>query len=401
MGLKKAQLKDMARNCLDDTVRLTSELIKIPSLSGTEKEIAEYTLKVMKCLGYDRAWIDEAGNVIGEIKGTGGGKSIIFNSHLDTVHQGNEKNWNYPPFSGEIAGGAVWGRGASDTKGAFAAQIYAVHALKKAGLIPAGDIYVTGVVREEDSGIGSMVLVEHLKGDYAIIGEATSNHIAIGNRGRMRLDLHIRGKSCHASRPEIGVNPHFFMASFVNSLQSYPLEEDSIFGTSSIAPTMIQTSEKSTNVIPSELVLTIDYRNIPSETPEQIIKKLELMAADYHYEGIDFWIERVKNPIECYTGLQKDVYEGQLAFAVDLDHPLVVEGKQALEEVFERDVKIETWDFATDGGHFIEAGIPVLGFAPAEFKLCHTMEEHIRIDMLEEGILGNMALALRLGNKDD
>ncbi len=390
------RLKDLARNSLDDTVKLTSELIKIPSLSGQEREVAEYTLKTMQDLDYDEAWIDRAGNVIGKMKGTGGGKSIIFNSHLDIVHEGDETKWKYPPYSGQIAEGKVWGRGASDTKGAFAAQIYAAHNLKKEGLLPAGDVYVTGVVHEEDSGVGSMVLTEDLTADYAVVGEATSTDIAIGCRGRFRFDLHIKGKSCHASRPEWGVNPHFFLARFIEKLKDYKLEEDDIFGKSSLAPTLIRTSEKNTNVIPAELILTIDYRNIPSETPEMVTDKLEKIAQSCYFEGIDFWFERIKHSIACYTGLTRDAYEGLPAFSIDPDHPLVTTGKSALEEIYGREITVKTWAFATDSGFYDQAGISVIGFAPAQIELCHTMEEHIGIDMLEEGILGNMALILKL-----
>jgi putative selenium metabolism hydrolase len=396
----KEKLRQIAKSHVKEAVDLTSQLIRVPSFSGEERNIAEFTAKTMKQMKFDEVWTDKAGNVIGRMQGRGGGKSVILNCHLDTVSEGDPKIWTYPPFSGEVAQNHVWGRGASDTKGAFAAQICAAHGLLKAGLIPKGDVFVVGVVHEEDSGLGSQVLVQDLKADYAIIGEATANNIAIGNRGRMRFDIHIKGKSCHASKPELGVNPHFFLSSFVRRLNEFPMESDQTFGRPTLAPTLIRCSEKGTNIIPSELILSIDYRIIPSETYESIIHKFQVLGRQCAFDGIEFWVDQVTNPITCYTGLKQDAYEGAPAFVIDRDHPLVAESKRALENVFDRSVPTEIWNFATDAGHFMRAGIPTIGFAPAEFKYCHTTEERISIAMLEEGLLGNMALIWRLCNSD-
>lgn len=394
------KLRQIAKNRVSETVDLTSQFIRIPSISGNEGKMAEFTAQTMNQLKFDEIWRDKAGNVIGRLRGSGKGKSLILNCHLDTVSEGDPKNWTRPPLSGEVAQDHVWGLGASDTKGAFAAQLYAAYGLRSAGLIPKGDVFVVGVVHEEDSGLGSQVLVENLKADYAVIGEATSNNIAIGNRGRMRFDIHIKGKSCHAGKPEQGVNPHFFMAKFISRLNEILMDSDDIFGKSTLAPTLVRSSEKSTNIIPSELILSMDYRIIPSETYEGIIEKFQALGRRCACDGIEFRVEQVTNPISCHTGFKQDAYEGAPAFAIDRDHPLVLESKHALEAVFDRRVSTEIWNFATDAGHFMRAGIPTIGFAPAEFKYCHTTEERISIAMLEEGILGNMALIWRLCNSD-
>lgn len=382
----------LAEKYIDETVRLTSDLVRIPSISGREKELAEFVMKKMKELDYDQVWIDRAGNVIGKINGEADGKTTNFNSHLDTVSPGDEEAWPYPPYSGTIADNAVWGRGASDTKGAFAAQIYAAHILKKEGGLPEGDIYVTGVVREEDSGIGSKVLANELKTDYAVIGEATVNQIAIGNRGRMRIDIKIKGRSCHASRPDRGVNPHFYLAHFVSRLKEIELASDELFGKSSMAPTLIQTSEQNTNVIPGLLTLSIDFRNVYLDTPEIVVDKLEKLAKDCLMPGISYEIERVQNRIKCYTGYEEKIYEGQFAFATEKDHELVINSQESLEQTLGRQVKVDVWNFATDGGHFVKAGIPVIGFSPADEKEAHIIGEKIEIDKLKEGLAGYMAL---------
>ena len=114
--------------------------------------------------------------------------------------------------------------------------------------------------------------------------------------------------------------------------------------------------------------------------------------------GVKVWVERVKNPIECYTGFRENVYEGAPAFTINQDHLLVTQAKEALEYAFGHKVKVKGWTFSTDSGYFMNAKIPVIGFSPAEIRLCHTTEDRIDIDMLEKGLAGNIALINRLCN---
>lgn len=389
-------INELADKYINDVALLTSEMIKIPSISGDEGQLAEFLVKKMNELNYDHVWKDKAGNVIGKISGKSRGKSLVFNCHMDTVGEGNHDRWSYPPFSGRIAEGAVWGRGASDTKGALAAQIYSAAILKHEDMLPKGDIYVTGVVHEEDSGLGSKILLEDLRADYAVIGEATRGNIAIYHRGRIRFDIHVKGKSAHASIPESGVNPHYFLSKFICKLEELKTGEDPVYGRTSLVPTFIQTSETNTNIIPAELILTIDCRNVPGDNPGKLHEQLEKLVNECMFSGIDVYIERVKNTIRCYTGLIGEAYEGASAFKIDEDHELVQKSVEALQEVFGNKVKTIGWNFATDSGYFMQAGIPVIGFSTADESLCHTTEEHMSIDELKKGIIGNMALILNL-----
>lgn len=383
---------------IDDAVDLTSGMIKIKSFSGKEKNMAAFTTEVMNKLNYDDIRVDKAGSVIGKIKGTGKGKALIFNCHLDTVGEGSLDSWGNPPFNGLVKDGFIHGRGASDTKGAFAAQIYAAAILKREGLLPRGDIYVTGVVHEEDSGLGSITLLESVKADYAVIGEATSNCIAVYHRGRMRFDIHMRGKSAHASTPQLAVNPHFYLAEFLRILNQLEVETDPIMGKSSFAPTLIRTSEVNTNTIPAKLILSIDYRNVDSDTPEKVREKLEVLARRCTSPIVEVAVERVKNSVNCYTGYKGETYEGEPSFIINKNHELVKQSRIALEGVFGHKVDTIGWNFATDCGHFTAAGIPAIGFSPAEGRYCHTTEEKIDINMLKKGLIGNMALISRLCN---
>ena len=168
-------LKTIAAKYKDDIVHTASELIQRNSQSLHEGEVAAYVQEKMKELGYDKVEVDRYGNVFGTMKGTGGGSSVMLNCHMDVVYEGDESLWPYPPYSGAIAEGRVWGRGASDTKGTMAIQIYVPFLLKEAGLLPKGDIITAAVISEEIAGYGAMVHTQEnrMLTDYAIVGEVT------------------------------------------------------------------------------------------------------------------------------------------------------------------------------------------------------------------------------------
>jgi len=390
---------DIVEKYFDDITKTASEMIQIPSKSGFEKEMAEYTIKKMHELGYE-VTVDRAGNVIGKMSGTGGGKSVMLNCHLDVVDEGPHDKWKYPPYSGTIEEGAIWGRGASDTKGTFAMYLYAPYMLKKEGLLPEGDIYVVGVVHEEDSGFGSMIMVEDgFKADYAIVGEASENDIAISCRGRLVAEVTITGKSCHASIPHTGANPFDFLGKFLVALEKFELGKDSVFGTSTMSATKITSSEMGTNTIPNKVVLSLDYRSIPADTNEVVIAKLKRIADEIIVPGIKVDIEPLMVDITCYNGLKGRGYQGEPSFGISKDHELVVKAKEALENAFEKPVALKNWAFATDSGHFMNAGVPVIGFSPAEVKKCHTVEDNINVDMMKTGTVGVLALLEKLCGK--
>lgn len=107
----------LAKKYEDDIIKTASEMIQINSQSTQEGRMAQYTVDKMKALGYDEVVVDAYGSVFGTVKGNGGGSSVMLNCHLDVVDEGDPSKWKYPPYSGTIAEGRIWGRGASDTKG--------------------------------------------------------------------------------------------------------------------------------------------------------------------------------------------------------------------------------------------------------------------------------------------
>jgi acetylornithine deacetylase/succinyl-diaminopimelate desuccinylase-like protein len=149
--------------------------------------------------------------------------------------------------------------------------------LKKAGLLPKGDVIVAGVVSEEIAGFGAAMQTRdnYKLTDYAVIGEATENDLAIGCRGRFCAVVTIRGKSCHASVPHLGKNPFDFLGQFLVDLKKVELGKDELFGSSTMSVTNITSSENGSNIIPNEVVVYIDFRQSTVDTEQVALAKIQ------------------------------------------------------------------------------------------------------------------------------
>ncbi len=148
--------RDLIDENFDDMCDFASRLIALPSVTGEEGLVAKEIIHEMKKLNYDDVFTDAAGNVVGIIRGSGGGEHLLYNCHMDQVDPGNLDAWEYPPFEGRKADGWIHGRGASDTKGAIATQVYAAACIRRARVEHRGDVIVTAVVEEEPGDMWGM-----------------------------------------------------------------------------------------------------------------------------------------------------------------------------------------------------------------------------------------------------
>jgi putative selenium metabolism hydrolase len=387
---------NLAKAHRDALVTFAQKLVQTPSLSGQEGQVAALVEAEMRRLAYDEVWMDEVGNGIGRIPG-GRGPSLMFNAHMDVVDAGDPDRWPHPPLGGEVHDGALWGRGAADMKGALAAMVYAGGLLRAMGSTPPGDVYVTAVVQEEVGGLGARHLARTLPVDRAIVGEASANQLRRGHRGRMELVAHFEGRSVHASMPDLGVNPHYSLICFVEMLRSLEMATDPDYGASTVAPTRVSSQPSSANVTPGEIQLVLDWRNIPSEGPEEALSKLEAALARSLEPGCQGRVELATKNLSTYTGFQMAFPDTFPSFTTSTGHPWLARAQATLASALGRAVEVDVWRFATDGGHFAAAGTTVLGFGPGDDTLVHTVEERIPIEDLVENAVGCVALALDKG----
>jgi putative selenium metabolism hydrolase len=377
----------------EDLIVFAQKLVQTPSPSGGEGEVAALIEAEMRRLGYDQVWIDEAGNVVGLVRG-GDGPSLMFNGHMDHVDAGDPALWSHPPFAAEIHDGVLWGRGAADMKGALAAMVYAVGLVKKLDVTPPGDLYVAAVVQEEVGGLGSRHLAQTLPVARAVIGEASGNELRRGHRGRVELQVRFEGRSVHASMPHLGINPHLSLSRFVAGLRELTMVSDPAYGPSSVAPTRIYSEPDGTNITPAVLHLSLDWRNIPSETVGEIIAKLEGLLARSLEAGCQGRVRVSDRHLTTYTGFQMVYPDTFGSFTTEPGHAWLQAVRSVLASALGHEVAVDTWRFATDGGHFAAAGATVIGFGPGDDRVVHTVEERLSLGELIEAVVGYISLAM-------
>lgn len=400
MTLSLDSLRSAAQVYQPAVIDFTRHLVSTPSLPGFENEVAAIISNEMNKLDYDEIWTDQVGNVIGKIKG-GNGPSIMLNGHMDHVDTGPVEGWPYPPFSGQIVDGELWGRASLDMKGPVACMIYAAALFKQIGLKPPGDILMTAVVMEEVSGLGTQHIASQFNVQAAICGEPSNNILRRGHRGKVELVVIFEGRSAHASVPHLGVNPHYAAAAFLSALPTLGLPQDEVLGASTVTPTLYTTDQSSSNVIPGRISLILDWRNIPDESPEMIIAKVKTLldrslASSSQTQGCRATVTITDQEFTTYTGVSQLLPSIFPSFLLPETDRFIQQAHTALVNVLGRDDGVDIWRFATDGGHLMKAGIPTIGFGPGDDKLAHTNQERIPLAQMEEAVGCYAALVLAL-----
>jgi acetylornithine deacetylase/succinyl-diaminopimelate desuccinylase-like protein len=279
----------------------------------------------------------------------------------------------------------------------MATQVFLVPVFREAGMLPAGDVFVTGVVLEEVGGFGSAFLAQEMPTSYAVLAEATNNQINRGHRGRVLVKVTFIGLSAHASAPERAHNPHFAAARFLLAVEHLPMRAHATFAASTVAPTIFEVDQTSANVTPATVSVYLDWRNVPGESTEDVLARVKPHAehAAASVDGIAVHLEAVGRRVRTYTGIDAEMPPTQ-GFETAINEPVVATARGALEQALNRAVEVNTWTFATDGGHLSHFGITTIGFAPGEERYAHTIYDQVSIGKMQEALFGNSVLALAI-----
>lgn len=144
--------------------------------------------------------------MVAVLKGSGGGKSIILNGHIDVVPVGDEANWEHDPFSGMIECGKLYGRGATDMKGGNVALLMAIESIIASGIKLKGDVIFQSVIEEESGGAGTLAAVlRGYQADGAIIPEPTNMKLFPKQQGSMWFRITVTGKAAHGEQDMKGL----------------------------------------------------------------------------------------------------------------------------------------------------------------------------------------------------
>lgn len=350
------------------------ELIQTPSLSMEEAGVSQLVRREMESLGYDDVWVDALHNVVGVIKGTGSGPTLMFNGHIDHAGVGDMPE----PFSGKVIDGSafghegsvIYGRGASDMKGAVAAMVHAGGMIKRLGSHPAGDVLVTCVSREEMArGEGIKHLLESgLRADFAVSGEASGLKVYVGHRGKLEVKVTVKGRTTHGGYPQGGINAIFKMNRFLSALLTdYPLPDHPFLGKATVTALDICASPGAlTPIVPDRCEAVIDRRFFPEENEEQLLGSFRKIFEQIRKEDPEF-----KAEVETLKWFP--------AMFTDPNEPVVRAILRAREKVLGDGGNVGAWYFGVDGTFINEAGIPCVGLGPGNEYLAHTPKDVVPV----------------------
>ena len=331
-------LLDQVDEMRDEIVSLEQDMVRLPTVNtgvmptGNETELCRYIEKWLAEDGIESETIESApdrGNLIARLDGRSGKAGLMFMSHLDVVPVEDEEKWRFPPFSATVADGRVFGRGSSDCKALLTCQLIAMRLLKRNNIELKDSLILASCADEEHGGrYGFGWMAEHhpekLAAPYAVnegggvpiqAAGALTYLLGIGEKGRLQLEIEVRGSSAHASTPWQGSNALFGLSEVVKRIEAYEAERDtstSLFDHLSsfaiedkpspenidqiiadneetqprfasimkalsrmtITPTMIQGGIKS-NSVPETVRLTCDVRTLPHQDEAYVRQELD------------------------------------------------------------------------------------------------------------------------------
>jgi acetylornithine deacetylase len=244
---KDVALTDMAHRAAGavDSRTLASDLsalVRMPSITGDEDAVAANVADRLEAAGMavevftpnpadirsDPAWPGEEVPrstlpvVLGRA-GRAGGRRVVLSGHIDVVPAGDPATWTLDPFSGQVIGGVLYGRGACDMKGGVASILGAVRALRDTGALErlGGELVVALVPSEEDGGQGTLAAIRAgATGDAAVITEPTNLDLVVAHAGAITFQLTVPGRAAHASRRTEGVSALANLGTLIAGLEA-------------------------------------------------------------------------------------------------------------------------------------------------------------------------------------
>jgi putative selenium metabolism hydrolase len=381
--VKAPEIAAAAQSYEADIVTFLRDLIAIPAESSHEGPVIQRIRQEMEKVGFDEIRIDPMGNILGRI---GSGKTVIMmDSHTDTVGVGDPKEWAWDPYKGKVEDGYVYGRGACDQRAGMASMVYAGKIIKDLGLAGDYTLWVVGSVQEEDcDGLPWLYILKEdgIRPDCVVITEPSRLRIYRGHRGRMEIEVHLRGKSCHASAPERGDNPIYKMSRLVEEVEKLNtrLRDDAFLGKGTIAVTEIRSLSPSLCAVPGACSIHLDRRLTAGETKESAVAEVKALPG-----AEDAEVEILNYDTPSYTGLRYSMEKYYPTWVLDEAQPLAQAAIATYEMLWKKAPIVDKWVFSTNGvGSMGLMGVPTIGFGPGEEDVAHSVVERVEIRQLVE-----------------
>lgn len=387
----------------ENLVRLCRELIRRPAVSGREGEVARFISNTMITFGYDRVTTDSYGNVVGVISFSGGGERVLLTSQMDHVDVGDPAEWSRYPYGAFMDEGRIYGRAASDQKGALAAMIMAGAFLRSdmAGKLE-GELFVGASVHQETfENVASSAIADSVNPSCVIIGEASSLQLERGQRGRAEFRIDTFGKTAHSSHPEYGVNAADTMTALLTYIKEhFTPPSDPFLGEGILVLTNLYTTPAAVGgAIPEKCSAVLERRLLTGETLRGAAGDIEdlIARASVHIPGLRAEVSFPVIEDRCYTGAPIRGRHYAPAWAIPEDSPYLAVLSGALREKGLPSKISDRPGFGTNGCQFAaERGLPTVIYGPSRRELVHGVDEYIETAELVGACSGYLAMAGRL-----
>jgi len=289
----------MLADLLADLVRIDSINPDLIEGAAGEGEIARFVA----------GWLEDAGlaveveevapgrfNTVGVARGSGGGKSLLLNAHMDTVGTAGMER----PFEPAVENGRMHGRGSYDMKSGLAAIMLAGAEAAKAGL--RGDVVVTAVCDEEVASIGTTRVAERYRADAAIVSEPTEMRLVIAHKGYVGFEIETKGRAAHGSRPDLGIDAIAHMGHVLVGIEELDrrLRADPthpLLASGSLHASVIEGGQEYSSY-PERCLLKGERRTIPGESAAHVEGELRELLGDVDGE---IRVVAAREPFETAT----------------------------------------------------------------------------------------------------
>jgi putative selenium metabolism hydrolase len=395
------QITSRAKELELETARFLMDMVRVPSFSGTEKEVIQVIKKEMEAVGFDEVRIDGLGSIIGRIGH--GPRVIAFDAHIDTVYPGDLSLWNFDPFTPKIEDGQVWGRGTVDQEGGMASMVTAAKIIKEMGLNDQFTIYFTGTVMEEDcDGLCWKYILneEKIRPEMVVITEPTNMNIYRGHRGRMEMQIRVKGLSCHGSAPERGDNAIYKISRIALEIEKLHerLHTDAFLGKGSVCVSQVFFTGPSQCAVPDSAWVNLDRRLTAGETKDSAVAEVRDACARAGYPDAEVIV--LEYAEKAYTGLVYPMEKYFPTWVLAEDSPWLKTATEAFEATQGRMPLVDKWTFSTNGISIAGMeGIPCIGLGPGDEVQAHFPNEHCPVEHLSGASAFYAGLVARLNGR--
>lgn len=400
METEKGVLSEIER---DDVVDLCQELIKIPShrnCEGQEKRIAEFIAGELEEIDAEvslQRVVDDRFNLIAKIAGEGDGYSLTLTGHMDTVPPGRME---IDPFAGTIHDGRIYGRGASDMKGALAAMMCALRAVSESAVRLKGDLIFLGAIGEETTSEGTTYVVRNgPKTDFAIDGEPTNMNVALAHKGSVLVQITADGKAAHCDTPWLGINAVEKMSKIITAIadqvpREFKQKTHRYTGSPTINVAYVSGGEWPYTVIPDACKAIVLTGLLPGEDKEAIPKVYERIIRELHAQDSEVTAKVDVVPIDT-------IPEGyNLPFETPESSLVVDSVKTSASRVLGARPELVGVPYWCDASILSYAGVQTVIFGPGDISVAHSAIEYVPVEHMVSAAKVYALSALDLCRRD-